>query len=457
VIPGEVHVLDIESPVINSVSLSSSKPLTGDSIVMTVNVTDNIGVSSVKANNIPLLYQGGNIWKGNFTALEGTHTVDISAVDGTGNIVWNNSTSYKASTPDTKPPSSITNLQSTNGTTWIKWTWIKPKDTDFNLTQIYLNGIFQTSTAVEYFNSTGLEPETIYAIGTRTVDDSGNINQTWVNASAKTASLPDTTSPLIKSVLLLLTSTLTGSSINVTVNVTDNIGVSGAKANGIALHTQGGNIWKGNFTALEGTHTVNVSAVDGAGNVAWNNSTAYTATPASVTLKINDFTANVTSGKAPLETEFLSDVTSTNIIKWRWDFEPSGKDTYSQHAVTAKHTFTKPGIYDITLTVWDAAGQTATLTKSAYIVVKPAETVKKPIANFGVSVTSGKAPLTVKFTDKSINNPTSWKWNFGDGTSSTDKNPSHIYKKKGKYTVSLTVKNNAGSYTAAKSGLVAVK
>jgi PKD repeat protein len=262
---------------------------------------------------------------------------------------------------------------------------------------------------------------------------------------------------VIKSVTLFPSSTATGSAINVTVNVTDNVGVSGVKANNIPLLNQGGSIWGGNFTALESTHSVNVSAVDVAGNIAWNNSTAYTATPAPVTLKINDFTANVTSGKAPLETEFISDVTGTNIIKWRWDFEPPGKDYYSQHAVTAKHTFTKPGKYDIILTVWNAAGQTAALTKSAYIVVNLAATVKKPVANFGVSVTSGKAPLTVKFTDKSINNPTSWKWNFGDGTSSTDKNPSHIYKKKGKYTVSLTVKNNAGRYTAAKSGLIAVK
>jgi hypothetical protein len=81
VIPGEVHILDIESPVINSVSLSSSKPLTGYSIVVTVNVTDNVGVSGVKANGIALLNQGGNIWKGNFTALEGTYFVNISAVD----------------------------------------------------------------------------------------------------------------------------------------------------------------------------------------------------------------------------------------------------------------------------------------------------------------------------------------------------------------------------------------
>jgi PKD repeat protein len=269
--------------------------------------------------------------------------------------------------------------------------------------------------------------------------------------------LPDTKSPEIKSVVLLPTSTTTGSIINVTVNVTDNVGVSIVKANNTLLLNHGGSIWNGNITALEGTHSVNVSVVDGASNIAWNNSTAYTATPVPVTLKINDFTANVTSGIAPLETKFISNVTGTNIIKWRWDFEPSGNYTYSQNAVTANHTFTNPGIYDITLTVWNAAGQTATLTKKAYIVINSAETVKRPLANFVSSVTYGKAPLTVKFTDPSTNNPASWSWNFGDKSTSTAQNPFHTYKKRGKYTVSLTVKNTAGSSTVVKFGLITVK
>ena len=44
---------------------------------------------------------------------------------------------------DFLPPSSITNLQSNNGTTWMNWTWINPKDSDFSHTEIYLNGSFQ--------------------------------------------------------------------------------------------------------------------------------------------------------------------------------------------------------------------------------------------------------------------------------------------------------------------------
>jgi beta propeller repeat protein len=82
---------------------------------------------------------------------------------------------------------------------------------------------------------------------------------------------------------------------------------------------------------------------------------------------------------------------------------------------------------------------------------------KLPVAAFSASPTSGKAPLKVQFTDKSINSPTSWKWSFGDKTYSTQKNPVHIYNKAGKYAVSLTVKNAKGSNTKTISGYVIVK
>ncbi len=72
---------------------------------------------------------------------------------------------------------------------------------------------------------------------------------------------------------------------------------------------------------------------------------------------------------------------------------------------------------------------------------------KPPVAAFSAKPTSGKVPLKVQFTDKSSNSPTSWKWNFGDGKYSTFKDPSHTYSKAGKYTVSLTVKNAAGTNT----------
>jgi parallel beta-helix repeat protein len=79
------------------------------------------------------------------------------------------------------------------------------------------------------------------------------------------------------------------------------------------------------------------------------------------------------------------------------------------------------------------------------------------VAAFSASPTSGKTPLNVRFTDKSTGSPTSWKWSFGDGTTSTVKNPVHKYSKSGKYTVSLTVKNEKGSNSKTMSGYITVK
>lgn len=49
-----------------------------------------------------------------------------------------------------------------------------------------------------------------------------------------------------------------------------------------------------------------------------------------------------------------------------------------------------------------------------------------------------------QFRDLSPNGAQSWSWDFGDGTSSTDKNPTHIYGIKGEFDVALTVTNMWG-------------
>jgi len=79
-----------------------------------------------------------------------------------------------------------------------------------------------------------------------------------------------------------------------------------------------------------------------------------------------------------------------------------------------------------------------------------------PVASFTSSSPSGTIPLTVTYTDTSINNPTSWSWTFGDGYSSNTRNPSHTYSTEGTYTVSLMAANSAGSNTNTKSGYISV-
>jgi hypothetical protein len=82
--------------------------------------------------------------------------------------------------------------------------------------------------------------------------------------------------------------------------------------------------------------------------------------------------------------------------------------------------------------------------------------VTTPVAAFSATPTSGTAPLAVQFTDSSTGAPTSWAWDFGDGSTATTASPAHTYTTAGSYTVSLTATNAAGSNTVIKTGLITV-
>jgi hypothetical protein len=79
-----------------------------------------------------------------------------------------------------------------------------------------------------------------------------------------------------------------------------------------------------------------------------------------------------------------------------------------------------------------------------------------PTAAFTGSPTSGTYPLDVSFTDQSTGVPTSWSWTFGDGGTSTARNPSHTYTAVGTYTVSLTATNANGSDDEIKVDYITV-
>jgi PKD repeat protein len=70
---------------------------------------------------------------------------------------------------------------------------------------------------------------------------------------------------------------------------------------------------------------------------------------------------------------------------------------------------------------------------------------------------AGNAPLEVTFDDRSVNFPTSWLWDFGDGYGSTEQNPVHVYRVQGMYTVSLTASNSAGSSTIVYTDYITVR
>ena len=77
-------------------------------------------------------------------------------------------------------------------------------------------------------------------------------------------------------------------------------------------------------------------------------------------------------------------------------------------------------------------------------------------ADFHAGPVNGAAPLNVHFADRSTGYITSWSWNFGDGSTSTERNPKHTYTDPGVYAVTLTVTDSDGQDTELKSAYINV-
>jgi PKD repeat protein len=78
-------------------------------------------------------------------------------------------------------------------------------------------------------------------------------------------------------------------------------------------------------------------------------------------------------------------------------------------------------------------------------------------ADFSASSLSGSNPLSVMFSDLSIGSPTSWDWDFGDGSPhSSLQNPTHIYTVSGTYIVSLSVSDGVLFSTETKPDYITV-
>lgn len=150
-----------------------------------------------------------------------------------------------------------------------------------------------------------------------------------------------------------------------------------------------------------------------------------------------DFSATPTSGHAPLLVQFQNKSTGP-ILGYSWDFGDAAGGAISTNP---SHTYTKSGSFTVTLRVYNSFNSDTEI-KENYIVVNG----NVPIADFIGTPTSGNKPLTVQFTDLSTGDITSWSWTFGDGGTSTEKNPSYTYLNKGTYSVILGVDGPSGSH-----------
>jgi len=101
-------------------------------------------------------------------------------------------------------------------------------------------------------------------------------------------------------------------------------------------------------------------------------------------------------------------------------------------------------------------GAEATVAREIDVYGKNFAASKIPIADFAAEPTNTPANTTVNFTDLSSNMPTSWLWNFGDGTFTNLQNPGHRYSSTGTFDVVLICSNSQGSDTNSKTGYITI-
>ena len=183
--------------------------------------------------------------------------------------------------------------------------------------------------------------------------------------------------------------------------------------------------------ADSGTFTVSLVTWDTTG------CSSYYQFPQPVTIHqspIADFTSPAMSGCTPFVGNFTNQ--SSNYTSSYWIFDDGSTST----ATNADHQFNQAGVYDVQLIVQNNFGCTDT----AYLPT-PIDVLATPSINFSASSNGGCSPLYVNFINSTSNAiGASYLWDFGNGQTSTDINPTMVFTQPGFYNVSLSATNSNG-------------
>jgi len=134
----------------------------------------------------------------------------------------------------------------------------------------------------------------------------------------------------------------------------------------------------------------------------------------------------------------FTDTSTNGPTSWLWGFLDRSTSR-SSTARNATHVFWEPGRYAVHLKTTNAAGSTWT-SKPQYVNVTP----PLRVTNFTWSPIEGTVNQPVQFTDTSENDPTVWKWDFDDGSSSALQHPNHAWTTSGEKRVTLRTRNADG-------------
>lgn len=142
----------------------------------------------------------------------------------------------------------------------------------------------------------------------------------------------------------------------------------------------------------------------------------------------------------------FTDVSSGNnapVVAWSWSFGDGNTSTEQN----PQHTYAADGIYEVTLSIVTADSCSSTITQ--HICIGNGGGWEGPECQAMFFFIQDSTDLsTFYFQDYSLGTITSWLWNFGDGATSTEQNPTHTYTQPGVYIVTLTVNGENCENTA---------
>lgn len=197
-----------------------------------------------------------------------------------------------------------------------------------------------------------------------------------------------------------------------------------------------------------GTFTAKVTVSDNLGQSVVVSAPAVVIAPG-ITVTIN---AQPSSGPFPLDVKFTGSVTdaASGDLTYLWNFGDGATSTEA----SPTHTYAKAGNYNANLTVTDSSARTG---KSSDLAVRVTASVN-PVAAISASVDHGRGPLAVDFMS-TVDGGTpsySYLWSFGDGSTSTQANPSHTFNDPGVYIVRLTVTDSASRSSSSQELTITV-
>ncbi|MDE1819607.1 MAG: PKD domain-containing protein [Euryarchaeota archaeon] len=180
-----------------------------------------------------------------------------------------------------------------------------------------------------------------------------------------------------------------------------------------------------------GSYSAKVTVVDGVNIVASANTTVQVKAPkGSVAVA---FTASSTSGTAPLNVSFTSNVAGgAPPYTLSWKFGDGG----TSGAPSPSHTYVVGGVFPVTLTATDTAGHTGNYTVPITVRAGPMS------LSVSAASTAGDAPFTTTFSENLTGgqSPFNYSWNFGDGSPLVyAPTPTHTYTGNGTFMVTFRV------------------